>query len=121
MYSPLEPLFWLFSIYFVAASILAFFIPGHLTIGRIKNLGLNGCVRIINNVHDMPALYSLVDIVISASVRPEAFGRVAIEAQVAWQKGQEAGLKRIGQASLRGLIPSRLAAARDAFRRAGGR
>lgn len=46
---------------------------------------------------------------------------VAIEAQVAWQKGQEAGLKRIGQASLRGLIPSRLAAARDAFRRAGGR
>jgi len=46
---------------------------------------------------------------------------VAIEAQVAWQKGQEAGLKRIGQASLRGLIPSRLAAARDAFLRAGGR
>lgn len=46
---------------------------------------------------------------------------VVIEAQVAWQKGQEAGLKRIGQASLRGLIPSRLAAARDAFLRAGGR
>jgi hypothetical protein len=46
---------------------------------------------------------------------------VAIEAQVVWQKGQEAGLKRIGQASLRGLIPSRLAAARDAFLRAGGR
>ena len=46
---------------------------------------------------------------------------VAIEAQVAWQKGQEAGLKRIGQASLRGLIPSRFAAARDAFLRAGGR
>jgi glycosyltransferase involved in cell wall biosynthesis len=48
---------------------------------KIRDSGLGGSVRIINNVHDMPALYSLVDIVISASVRPEAFGRVAIEAQ----------------------------------------
>lgn len=46
---------------------------------------------------------------------------VAIEAQVAWQKGQEAGLKRTGQASLRGLIPSRLSEARTAWMRAGGR
>ena len=46
---------------------------------------------------------------------------VAIEAQVAWQKGQEAGLKRTGQASLRGLIPSRLSDARAAWLRAGGR
>ena len=46
---------------------------------------------------------------------------VAIEAQVAWQKGQEAGLKRIGQASLRGLVPSRLSDARAAWMRAGGR
>ncbi|WP_292063731.1 PilZ domain-containing protein [Brevundimonas sp. UBA7664] len=46
---------------------------------------------------------------------------VAIEAQVAWQKGLEAGLKRIGQASLRGLIPSRLSDARAAWLRAGGR
>ena len=46
---------------------------------------------------------------------------VAIEAQVAWQKGQEAGLKRIGQASLRGLTPSRLSDARAAWMRAGGR
>lgn len=46
---------------------------------------------------------------------------VVIEADVAWSKGLEAGLKRKGQASLRGLTPSRLAAARTAWMRAGGR
>ena len=46
---------------------------------------------------------------------------IAIEAQVAWQKGIEAGLKRLGQASLRGLVPSRLSDARAAWLRAGGR
>ena len=46
---------------------------------------------------------------------------VALEAEVVWRKGQQAGLKQGGESSLRGLIPSRLAAARDAFRRAGGR
>lgn len=46
---------------------------------------------------------------------------VALEAEVVWRKGLEAGLKQRGESSLRGLIPSRLAAARDAFLRAGGR
>jgi hypothetical protein len=46
---------------------------------------------------------------------------LVIEAEVVWSKGQEAGLKRRGQASLRGLVPSRFAAARAAFLRAGGR
>jgi len=46
---------------------------------------------------------------------------VAVETQLAWQKGQEAGLKRIGQSSLRGLAPSRLLPAREAWMRAGGR
>jgi hypothetical protein len=46
---------------------------------------------------------------------------VAIEADVAWRKGQEAGLRQRSQASLRGLVPSSLAAVRDAFLRAGGR
>lgn len=46
----------------------------------------------------------------------------AVEAEVVWRKGQEAGVKRAGAASsLRGLVPSRLAAARDALMRAGGR
>ena len=46
---------------------------------------------------------------------------VALEVDVIWRKGQEAGLKQRGEASLRGLVPSRLAAARAAFLRAGGR
>lgn len=46
---------------------------------------------------------------------------LAIEADVAWSKGVEAGLKRRAQTSLRGLVPARLAPARDAWRRAGGR
>jgi len=45
---------------------------------------------------------------------------VAIEATLAWSKGLEHGLKQSGQASLRGLVPSRLAPAREAFRRAVG-
>ncbi len=46
---------------------------------------------------------------------------IAIDAELAWTKGLENGLKRRGQASLRGLTPSRLAAARAAFLRVGGR
>lgn len=46
---------------------------------------------------------------------------IAIDAEVAWAKGLEAGLKRKGQSSLRGLTPSRLADARAAWQRAGGR
>lgn len=46
----------------------------------------------------------------------------AVEAEVVWRKGMEAGIRRSGAAaSLRGLVPSRLAAARAAFLRAGGR
>jgi hypothetical protein len=45
----------------------------------------------------------------------------AIEAEVVWSKGTEAGLKEGARASLRGLVPSRLAAARAAWMRAGGR
>jgi len=48
---------------------------------KIENAGLSSIVRIVHNVTDMPALYSLVDIVVSASLRPEAFGRISIEAQ----------------------------------------
>lgn len=48
---------------------------------KITDFGLGKNVRIISNEVDMPALYSQVDIVVSASVRPEAFGRIAVEAQ----------------------------------------
>jgi hypothetical protein len=46
---------------------------------------------------------------------------LAYEGDVAWRKGLEAGLKVRAEARLRGLIPSRLTAARDAWLRAGGR
>jgi glycosyltransferase involved in cell wall biosynthesis len=43
--------------------------------------GLQGFVKIHNNISDMPALYSLSNILVSASVKPESFGRISIEAQ----------------------------------------
>ena len=46
---------------------------------------------------------------------------LALEAEVAWRKGAEAGLKLKGQSPLRGLVPSRLIPAREAWVRAGGR
>lgn len=50
-------------------------------IEKIKRFGLTNNVRFISHVADMPAMYSMADIVVSSSIRPEAFGRVAIEAQ----------------------------------------
>ncbi|WP_197272379.1 PilZ domain-containing protein [Brevundimonas sp. AAP58] len=46
---------------------------------------------------------------------------LAIEAETAWRQGNETGLKRRDQASLKGLVPSRWLAAREAWTRAGGR
>lgn len=46
---------------------------------------------------------------------------LAIEADTAWRQGNETGLKRREQASLRGLVPSRWLMAREAWIRAGGR
>lgn len=49
-------------------------------------------------------------------------GGLALEAAVAWRQGSEAGLTLKGQpAALRGLVPSRLLPAREAWTRAGGR
>ena len=48
---------------------------------KIRNKGLAGRVRIIDDLPDMPAAYMLADIVVSASTDPEAFGRVAVEGQ----------------------------------------
>ena len=46
---------------------------------------------------------------------------LAIEAETAWRQGNETGLRRRDQASLKGLVPSRWLAAREAWTRAGGR
>ncbi len=38
-------------------------------------------VRIVDDIVDIPAAYKLADVVVSASTRGEAFGRIAVEAQ----------------------------------------
>ena len=38
-------------------------------------------MRLIDECRDMPAAYRLADVVVAPSTRPEAFGRIAIEAQ----------------------------------------
>ncbi len=48
---------------------------------KISTLGLEGQVRLVGPCRDMPAAYKLADVVVSASTDPEAFGRVAVEAQ----------------------------------------
>ncbi len=44
-----------------------------------KNLG--GQIRLINHCNDMPAAYMCSTIIVSASIEPEGFGRIPIEAQ----------------------------------------
>ncbi len=47
---------------------------------KIKKLKLENRVIFCGNLNDMPAVYSIADIVLSTSVEPEAFGRVSAEA-----------------------------------------
>lgn len=47
----------------------------------INKWKLRNCVRIVDNVQDIAAAYKLSDVVVSASTEPEAFGRVAPEAE----------------------------------------
>ncbi len=42
---------------------------------------LNEKLSFIDQLKDMPSAYKIADVVISASIRPESFGRVAVEAQ----------------------------------------
>lgn len=48
---------------------------------RVQRRGLEGAVRFVGHCNDMPAAYMLADVVVSASTQPEAFGRIAAEAQ----------------------------------------
>ncbi|NWG93635.1 MAG: glycosyltransferase family 4 protein [Parvularculaceae bacterium] len=48
--------------------------------GRVGELGLQRMIRFVGHCGDMPAAYGASDIVLSPSIRPEAFGRVAAEA-----------------------------------------
>ncbi len=47
----------------------------------VKQFGLEGVVRTVDHCRDMPAAFMLADVVVSASLDPEAFGRVVAEAQ----------------------------------------
>lgn len=48
---------------------------------QAKRLGIAGRVRLVGQCDDMPAALALSDVVVHASTKPEAFGRVVIEAQ----------------------------------------
>ena len=48
---------------------------------KIEATGTGDCVRIPGPCNDMPTAYKLAHAVVSASTDPEAFGRVAVEAQ----------------------------------------
>ena len=47
----------------------------------IRARGLDAVVRIVEGCDDMPAALLAADLVVSASTDPEAFGRIAVEAQ----------------------------------------
>jgi glycosyltransferase involved in cell wall biosynthesis len=47
----------------------------------IRDTGVAGGFRIVEECRDMPAAYILADVVVSASRDPEGFGRVIVEAQ----------------------------------------
>ena len=47
----------------------------------LRRRGLGNIVHVVEHCTDMPAAYMLADVVVSASTDPEAFGRVAVEAQ----------------------------------------
>lgn len=48
---------------------------------EIAAAGLQDCVRLTGHCADMPAAYLLADAALAPSIRPEAFGRTAVEPQ----------------------------------------
>ena len=50
-------------------------------IDLVQRYRLNQKINFINHCKEMPLAYSLADVVVSASIEPEAFGRVSVESQ----------------------------------------
>ena len=47
----------------------------------VQRYNLSKKIKFIEYCKDMPAAYAVSDLVVSTSIRPEAFGRVSVEAQ----------------------------------------
>ena len=47
----------------------------------VQRYRLGQKIKFIEHCKEMPLAYSLADVVVSASIEPEAFGRVSVEAQ----------------------------------------
>ena len=47
----------------------------------VERYSLTKKIKFISHCKEMPLAYSLADVIVSASIEPEAFGRVAVEAQ----------------------------------------
>lgn len=47
---------------------------------RVDELGLRQMIRWVGHCDDMPAAYAIADMALAPSMRPEAFGRIAVEA-----------------------------------------
>ena len=50
-------------------------------INLVQRYRLNQKIKVIDHCKEMPLAYSVADAVVSASIEPEAFGRVSVEAQ----------------------------------------
>ena len=50
-------------------------------IDLVQRYRLSQKIKFIDHCKEMPLAYSLADVVVSASIEPEAFGRVSVEAQ----------------------------------------
>jgi glycosyltransferase involved in cell wall biosynthesis len=53
----------------------------HKLFAKLDEAGLGSKIQITGPEYDMKSLYAIADIIISASIEPEAFGRISIEAQ----------------------------------------
>ena len=50
-------------------------------VGLVEKYRLGKTIKFINNCKEMPVAYKIANLVVSASIEPEAFGRVSVEAQ----------------------------------------
>jgi glycosyltransferase involved in cell wall biosynthesis len=75
---------------------------------QIARKGLQGVVRRVGHCEDMPAAFMAASVVVVPSTEPEAFGRVAVEAQA---MGAPVVVSELGAAVETVLAPPRVAAA----------